>query len=231
MDGRYSEAVAAFSTGIQKSPSQFLLNNRGMAYLNLGDFDAALADFQQADAIHCAESKTETDRDKCGVALWMAGRYQEAVETWTLGVKSSIAGKVKYTDRAGGVTVGNLLFFAGVRTGNKDATALATRLLHKRLKGKTSLPWPGPVSQFLLGEIAKDAMVAAVSSVAKLREREMCQAKFYTGVLALSTGQNTAYLESMHEAVTFGSVSKLEAEYYLALHEEKMSATGRGDCP
>lgn len=221
MDGRYSEAVAAFTEGLQKSSSQLLLNNRGMAYLHLGDFDAALSDFQQAEAIHCAESKCETDGRRCGVALWMAGRQQEAVETWTLGVESSLAGKVKYTDKAGGVTVGNLLFFAGVRLGNKDAIALATRLLRKRLKGKASSPWPGPVSQFLLGEITADAMVAAVSSVAKLREREMCQAKFYAGVLALSAGQNAAYLEAMREAAKFGSVSKLEAEYYLALHEEK----------
>jgi tetratricopeptide (TPR) repeat protein len=43
--GQYSEAVIGFSEEIRISPSTPAFNNRGMAYLHLGDYDAALADY------------------------------------------------------------------------------------------------------------------------------------------------------------------------------------------
>jgi tetratricopeptide (TPR) repeat protein len=79
--GKYREAVAAFSEKIQTSPSTGAFNNRGMAYLHLGDYDAALADFRSADELSSAALNAVCDGDMCGVALWMAGRNKEALVT------------------------------------------------------------------------------------------------------------------------------------------------------
>jgi len=53
-NGQYSESVAGFSEEIRISPSTPAFNNRGMAYLHLGDYAAALADFRSADALSSA---------------------------------------------------------------------------------------------------------------------------------------------------------------------------------
>jgi lipoprotein NlpI len=220
--GQYAEAVSNFSEEIRISPSTPVFNNRGMAYLHLGDYAAALADFRSANALSSSASDTVCDGNMCGVALWMAGRAEEAVATWLAGVEASLAGTVRYGDAAGGVTIGNLLLFAGVRLDDKNAVALATRFLRKRLRTKQSAAWPGPVSRYLLGIVSESDMLAAVSDVPILRERELCQARFYVGVHAFSLGERAAYSEAMHEACDLGRVAKLEAEYYLALHEKRI---------
>lgn len=219
-NGKYSDAVVGFSEEIQSSPSEGAYNNRGMAHLHLGNYDKALADFQQADLLSSATLNTVCDGAMSGVALWMGGREQEAMATWLTGVGASLAGKVRYGDAAGGVTIGNLLFFAGVRLASKDAVTSATRLLRKRLRTKQSTAWPGPVSRYLLGIVSESDMLAVVSSVPILRERHLCQAHFYLGVHALSVGDQVTYFEAMQKAYKFGKVAKLEAEYYLALHED-----------
>ena len=65
-------------------------------------------------------------------------------------------------------------------------------------------------------------MLATVSDVPILRERQMCQARFYVGVHAFSVGDKATYSEAMHQACDLGRVAKIEAEYYLALHEERV---------
>jgi hypothetical protein len=212
---RYAEAVVAFSEEILTSPSQATYNNRGSAYLHLQEYDAALADFRSAEAVSghvCAG-------EKVGVALWMADREPEAVATWAAGVEASIAGQVPYGDAAGGATPGNLLFFGGVRTGDEKAVALARRYLGRLVKTKRSASWPGPVSRYLLGRISEHDLVSTVSGVPILHEREMCQAHFYIGLCSLALGEDSAFREAMRRAHEFGRVSKLEHEYYLALHE------------
>jgi lipoprotein NlpI len=219
--GNYAEAVNAFSEEIRIAPSTGVFNNRGMAYLHLGDYDAALADFRSADAFSSAALHTVCDGDMSGVALWMARREGEAVTTWRAGVEASLAGTVRYGDAAGGVTIGHLLLFAGVRLNDKNGVASATHLLRKRVRTKQSAAWPGPASRYLLGTVSESDMLSAVSQVPVLRERQLCQARFYVGVRAFSSGDKLAYFEAMHEACDFGRVAKLGAEYYLALHEER----------
>jgi hypothetical protein len=151
----------------------------------------------------------------------MAGREKEAVATWLAGAEASIAGKVRYGDAAGGVTIGNLLLFAGIRVEDENSVAVATRLLRKRLRTKQSAAWPGPASRYLLGLVPESDMLARVSQVPILRERELCQARFYIGVRAFSEGDKSGYFGAMQEAFELGRVAKLGPEYYLALHEKR----------
>jgi lipoprotein NlpI len=219
---QYADAAAAYTQELHSSPSPPVFNNRGLAYLNLGDFDAALSDFRSADAL---DGGGEHAPSFCGVAFWMGGCAQEAITAWSVGVEASLAGKICYADAAGGVTIGNLLMFAGVRCDNSDAKKLATRLLRKRLRAKQSAAWPGSISRYLLDDLSEADLLSRVSSVPVLRERQMCQASFYTGVRALSVGDAAEFTRAMNEAVQFGRVVKLEAEYYLALHENRQPAS------
>ncbi len=218
---RFADAISAFSKDLKDSPSTFAFNNRGMAYLHLGEYDSALNDFHSADALSSAALKTECDGAMCGVALWMAKREREAIRTWSDGVNASIAGKVRYGDAAGGVTIGNLLMFGGVRLDDEAARTLATRYLRKRLRTKQSSAWPGSASRYLLGKVTEGEMLVAAASVPILHERQNCQAHFYIGVRKLSTRDEAGYFIAMQKAFELGSLAKLGAEYYLALHESR----------
>jgi tetratricopeptide (TPR) repeat protein len=218
--GHYEEAVALLSKEVQAEPSTLVLNNRGSAYLHLGKFDAALADFLKADKMSSAETRTACNGAKCGVALWMAGREEEAITTWRHGVEASLAGLVVYADLAGGVTIGNLLMFGATSREDEEAGKLAAKLLTKRLRTKQSSAWPGPASRYLLSEFQESEMLATVSTVPILRERQMCQAQFYIGVRALMDGDMVGFTAAIVQSFEFGRVSKIEAEYYLSLHEK-----------
>jgi hypothetical protein len=224
-EDRYAEAVVAFTGEHSIRPSELVLNNRGMAHLHLGDCAAALSDFEAAVEQHNAESLhlrgggPGVDRTMSGVALWMAGRFPQALATWTADVEARLAGASRYGDAAGGVTAGNVLLFAGARLANRDAQKLAVKSLRKRLRAKQSAAWPGPVSRYLLEKLSEADLVAAVSQVPILHERQMCQARFYVGVKGLLEGDRMAYRRAVQEAYEFGRVAKLECEYYLAMHE------------
>lgn len=227
--GRYAEAVTAFSQEVAERPSQGALNNRGMAYLHLGDFAAALTDFEAAVRLHAEVAAQLTrkmpgcDRSLSGVALWMASRAEEAHEIWHSDVAARLAGESRYGDAAGGVTCGNLLWYAGVRLANQESLKLASNFLKKRLRTKQSAAWPGPAARFLLGSISLEEVLASVTSAPILRERQLCQAHFHFGVRALQQGDESKATLEMQAAYEFGSNSKLECEYYLSLHEARSS--------
>ena len=217
--GDYDSAVVLLTEEASRAPSTLVFNNRGMARLHLQQYDAALADFRAADRASIRASGGARDGDMCGVAHWMAGREEEAVITWSEGVRASIAGTVTYADAAGGVTIGNLLMFGGTVRRDSAATELASKLLKKRLRAKQGASWPGPASRYLIGELGRDALLAAISQAPVLRERQLCQAHFYIAVRAFSDGDAPAFQTEIESALTFGRLAKLGAEYFLALHE------------
>jgi tetratricopeptide (TPR) repeat protein len=225
IEERYAEAVAAFTEELRARHSASALNNRGMAYLHLNEFDAALADFDAAAEHRRLEASRyempAADRTMSGVALWLANRFQEALETWAADVEARLAGEARYGDAAGGVTPGNLLLFAAVRLENGDAQALAIRHLKKRLRTKQSGAWPGAVSRYLLGKLPEAEMLLAVSPTPILHERQLCQALFYTGVKSLMEGDHLAFRQKMQDAYQYGRVARLECEYYLATSESR----------
>lgn len=226
---RFRDAVDLLTAQLSDRPSTPLFNNRGMAHLHLGEFEQALSDFRAADEISVRILGGARDRAMAGVALWMAGEHQHAASTWARGTEAMLAGDVSYTDAAGGVSIGNLLWFASVRLHDPAHRSLATKLLRKKLRAKQSQAWPGAISRFLLGAIDESQLRDAVSHVPILRERESCEAEFYIGVSALHSDPE-CYYGSMRVSAALGSVAKLGAEYYLAMYEasfERQSSVAR----
>ena len=73
IEERFQEAVDLLTAHLSARPATYLYNNRGMAYLHLGEFKQAYSDFCAADKISRKEGDGESDGAMSGVALWMSG--------------------------------------------------------------------------------------------------------------------------------------------------------------
>lgn len=222
-EGRYAEAVSAYTKRLRRDKSGPNYCNRGIAYLNLGQYDRALADFRTAD--ECFAYTSDGYLQSIGVAHWLAGRESEAVTTWQDLVHAIERGKIQYTDGAGGVESACLLWFAAVRLEQENVLRLARRLLRNKVKTKAGRNWsidnwPGPIAMFLLQKLDEGELRERISDVPIRRERELCQAEFYVAVRALQLGDRVAARKAYRRAAQL-SVARFENEYYLAKHESK----------
>lgn len=149
-----------------------------------------------------------------GVALWLQGKEQEAADVWQGLVQDHLAGKIAYSDMAGGVESGALLWFAACFEKFRHYLKPAEKLLKKKCKLKRNKYWPGPVAQYLLGNISEEDLKFAACEVDELRERQLCQAYFYIGAKALFNGDEEGFRKAMKDAVAIDNY--VENEYYLA---------------
>jgi len=219
--GHYEQAVRAFTSRLRRDKSLGNYRNRAVAYLNLGDYDKALADLRAADTMQV------TPGDSClqsiGVAQWLAGRESEAASTWRDLVRAFEQRKIHYTDAAGGVKSPCLLWFAAVRLGQDELLEAARRLLNEKVSPRNGRieNWPGPIAKFLLGQITEAQLRSEVEpQIPVLHERELCQAEFYIGVRRLQLGDHAGAKRAFRTAARLAA-AKVENEYYLALHESK----------
>jgi|GEM_PF-1207732 len=219
--GQYEQAVRAYTSRLRRDKSGPNYCNRALAYLNLGEYDKALADFRAADAM---EITTHDDYlQSIGVAQWLAGRESEAASTWRDLVHGHERGKVQYTDAAGGVESPCLLWFAAVRLGQDELLKPARRLLKEKVRSKNGWieNWPGPIAKFLLGQITEAELRSEVEpQIPVLHERELCQAEFCIGVRRLQLGDHAGAKRAFRAAARL-TAAKIENEFYLALRESK----------
>jgi hypothetical protein len=224
--GQYQQAVRSFTYCLRRHKSGPNYANRGIAYLNLGQYDKALADFRTADEVH--PSRTDGYLQTMGIAQWLAGRESEATTTWHALVIAHERGKIQYSDGAGGVESPSLLWFAAVRLGRSELLKAARHLLKAKASSKNwrCQSWPAPIAKFLLGRIKEDRLRSQVADVPPLlRARQLCQAEFYIGVRRLQQGDYAGARKAFRTAAKLTEAT-LADEYYLALHESKRPLRG-----
>lgn len=216
LDGRYAEAVEAFSK-LGKSDRIYLVN-RGLAYLNLANFAAALSDFEAADRMFGEAGRAGDDcRERIGVVQWVSGERERAVRTWGETIDAHGRHEIKFSDPAGGVGVGALLWFGASVLRDEERFKEAERFLKKKAKEARSKMWPGPIGKYLLGLITEDDLLALADRVSGVfAERCRCRAFFYMGAKALRGGLGDEARVSMVKALDQGPVIVIENEYYLA---------------
>lgn len=214
-DGRYSEAVDAYTQQLAEARTVSSFRNRAIAYLNLDQLDHAMADYESAERID--QSRSDGNLKSIGVVHWLAGREADAVRAWAKAVRLLERNEIQYTDGAGGVQSPCLLWFAGGRLKDVTLQDSAISMLRTLLKGRRANNWPGPIGRLLLKQADAETLRSSVSSVPVLRERELCQAEFYISVQTLDDGRQL-YIDGLRRAIG-QSVALLENEFYLARFE------------
>jgi tetratricopeptide (TPR) repeat protein len=229
--GQPRKAIEAFTRKLRREPTDINYSSRAEAYIQLKEYDNALADLHCANAVAVWTSTEYFER--IGVVNWLARREFLAAATWLELVLAIERGKIEYTDAAGGVEPGCLLWFAAVSLGYEELLVAARRLLEAKVargegRNWTIENWPGPLAMFLLGSMDEAEVRERISDsdVPILRERELCQTEFYVAVRALEQGDTNKATKDFRKAAALHDGS-IENEYDLAQRESRRRDHGR----
>jgi hypothetical protein len=224
-------AIEAYSLLLQERMTTFNLCNRALAFLNLGDINAALRDMEDAELIYREDPyhknnnhHSDSYRKFIGVVHWISGNPSLALTVWRDLLIDHDMRKITYTDAAGGIESPCFAWLAGKIQGDSETAKRAERFLKKRLRAKQATAWPGAIAQYILGHITEKNLLELSAVAPSLAERHKCQADFWIGMVAHFTGEHTKATNSLLAASQ--SSALLEEEYYLAQYEYNKLISG-----
>jgi hypothetical protein len=216
--GKFVEACKRADEEHALTDSPLPLHNKVLALLHLERFSDAVSLCRALMTMEGADSDDEFIF--CGVAYWCLNKADEAVRIWNEGTKRT------YTDAAGGLAIPLLLYYAAIRMNDSALGKSARAAVKARCRTRRSNNWPGPLGLYALGELDDTELQDRVTTVPILRDRELCQANFWTGVRHSSADIERGR-EYMRKAISFGPSSYLEHEYYLAKGEADLASKSK----
>jgi hypothetical protein len=173
----------------------------GIAYLWLQEYKAAwehFSAFNQAYPLHA-----HCTYDMGGAAKWCMDKPSEAVQQWQMGLQC------EFTDWAGGITPALLLYSAAVLREKRFSKSEVKRLLMERTANPRAHSWPGPLAQFVLGQIDEDRLrKEAVEKLEFGTIASQLRCDYYVGLVACARGDRGRFLENARK------VASLSAEDY-----------------
>src|SRR5215207_9506696 len=96
-DGRYEQAVAAYTAALRERESSFNYCNRGIAHLNQGLLDRALLDFEAAERCRPANmARSDGYQQWIGTTHWLGGAERRAAQIWLELVEGLQSGEIGY---------------------------------------------------------------------------------------------------------------------------------------
>ena len=202
--GDADRAIADFDAATRLDPKLAgPFNNRGIAYKAKGDLDRAIAEFNAAIRLDPNRATAFLGR---GDAYKAKGDLDRAIADYDEGIRLA----PKRADNYIGRGIANLYGGAPAKAladldqasklDPKDAyAALWLDIVEKRSNLVSRLPqgiaqidmtrWPAPVIRMFLGQMEAQALLAAADHAnAYTKSGQVCEANFYSGVLALRQG-------------------------------------------
>ena len=178
-------------------------NARGVAYKRKGDYDRAIADYDEAIRLDPNYANAYSNR---GNEYVRKGDYDRAIADCDEAIRLDPEGVRRYFGRGGarfyaGAVAGAVADFqqATVRRPADAYAALWLEIAERRggldghlaqtLAGVDMTKWPAPVIQHFLGEVTLPALLAAADDRdPATRGNQVCEANFYAGELSLLNG-------------------------------------------
>jgi tetratricopeptide (TPR) repeat protein len=190
--GDVSHAMQQMRENHEKEGSTSCAMELGVAYLWLGRNESALDVFDDYNRRY--PNHVDCTYDMAGAAQWRLGRPDEAIASWRIGVDCD------FKDAAGlGVRPALLLFFAAAIQSDASLRDDAEAILAERVLDPRISSWPGPVAQFLLGDVDERGLRALCPEKPFIDETPMNEwlADFYVGVAERSKGSMNEYQDAM----------------------------------
>lgn len=186
--GDYAEAIEEFTRVIQADPGNLNAHrHRALAYLCLGEYDEAIADYSTCLEFKQAELDASWDRYYRATPLWITGRRKEAADDYRR--FHSLRWRVSYGDAR--------LFFvlheeartldAEDRTGEAEQFRQDARaVLDTGRREAVPRSWLDQIFSCLAGELSADELVAAADPQ---NLEYVCESYYYAGEVSLLIGQ------------------------------------------
>jgi lipoprotein NlpI len=170
-NGEYDRAVANYSEAIRLDPKSVAgYYNRGNAYYGKGDKGRAIADYNEAIRLDPKSAYAYRER---GLAYLYGGTLAKALADF--GQASKLDQKDAY----------NALWVDIVAQRNNVPSRLSQAISKVDMTA-----WPVPVIRMFLGQMTPaDVLAAADDPDATKKKGRVCEANFYSGELALRTGE------------------------------------------
>ncbi len=220
--GEYNHAVQVADEEFDQTSSILALRNKVFALLQLRRYDAAASLCNEI--IKLRRGEADADFIFLGVSYWLNGRYEQAVASWCA------AFDTKYTDAAGGVGLWLLLFFAAIKLSNSSLRQESEAGLSALCKDSAVGNWPGPIGRHVLGQITETDLLSLISNQPILKSKQLCQAEFYIGVLAMANNDDQGYVAYMSKSISHGPACLVKPEYYLAGAELRQCCPVQKQC-
>lgn len=212
VNDEFEKACEKADNEYKKNPEDIIdLRNKVYALFHLKKY---------TDVISLCEKLIEYDKGDSesgfiflGIANWILGNIDMAIEVWQLAQKSI------YKDAAGGIGTQVFLYFASVKTGQEKFKTTVIKTIKKLLKSKRAINFPGPLGHYLIDNISENELFSYISNVPILRERQLCQAHFVSAIKSLEAGDTEGYYKSLMNCISYGSRAYLSQMYYMAKGE------------
>lgn len=230
---RYLEALAVWDEEVQKNEDDWIAwYERGCALRCLGSLGEALESFLQADErAKLGRKALHPYLKDIGAAQWMLGRRQEGIQTFRHAVDGILDGSIQYTDFAGGVSQGVLLWYSGVTIHDRETKEFALSYLAGITSNEANLHlWPRPLALHALGEMTFQEMLESAAGswdlvqcllaarTDRLKQRQLCQALFYEAIRLRAEGDEQGCRGRMRQCADL-EILIVENEWYLARFE------------
>jgi lipoprotein NlpI len=198
----YDRAIAALNEAVKIDPKQQRTYfNRGVAYANKGEIDRAIADFDQAIRLNPKSFDAYSSRGRMHVSK---GEYERAIADFTEAARvAPKPSKYEYFGRglahfdSGALAKALADFEKASELDPKNAyVALwidiaaqrggAPGRLAQAVGNLDMTAWPAPIVRMFMGELTPAALLAAADDPDAIKKLEkICEANYYSGVLAL----------------------------------------------
>ena len=179
-------AIADCTAEIKRTAAKDLdrpYNARGWVYYNTGDFDHALADYNEA--IRRNARTPDAWGNRAMIELYRDDLAKALADM-------SQAAEISPEDP----TTALWLDIIGDRNGIRSSLA-------RRSEKFDMTKWPGPIVKLYMGDLTPAAVLAAADqSEVNVRTLHTCQANFYIGMLKLRAGAKTDAAKYLREAVS-----------------------------
>ena len=156
MSSFWIPVLAECDAELQAGKTPPRLANRAMALVELGRFPEALDAFGEANQL-ARQNPTIGDKSApylewMGTVLWIMGHQAAGCELFRAAVDGVWYRTIAYTDGAGGVGPGLLLWFAGVSHHDENAISRSLEYLLRLSKRSRISQWPGPLASVVLSQ-------------------------------------------------------------------------------
>jgi lipoprotein NlpI len=170
LKGDLDLAIADYNEAVRFDPKDAMaFNNRGNVYQLKGDPDRAVADYSEAIRLDPKESGMYFNR---GLANFYSGNLSQALAD----LNQSIEKNPQHA-------------YAALWRDIVDGRSNLPSQLAQAMTRINMTKWPAPVIRFYLGQITREAVLAAADNPdAKTKKSQVCEANFFIGELALQHG-------------------------------------------